>query len=57
MSDDRKRAVWYVLALVVLFIHNVYVQHRMELAQADAIIDAAEIKALVRWVAWLGGSQ
>lgn len=54
---DRKRALWFLLALIVIFVHNVYAHHRAEEAQADAMIDAAEIKALVRWVAWQSGTR
>jgi hypothetical protein len=56
-SDDKKRALWFLLALSVIFVHNLYTHHRAEEAQADAMIDAAEIKALVRWAAWRSDSR
>jgi hypothetical protein len=51
VSLDRKRTLWFVLALVVIFGQGLYANHRAEKARAEAMIDTAEIKALLRWVA------
>jgi hypothetical protein len=48
---DRKRTLWFLLALVVIFLQGFYANHRAEKARSEAMIDAAEIKALLRWVA------
>lgn len=51
MSDDRKKTLWFVLALALIFLQGVYTNVRADRARAREMIDAAEIKALVSWAA------
>lgn len=47
--DDKKRMTWFVLALAVIFMQNIYAETRAERARAAAMVDAAEIKVLLEW--------